>query len=120
MLTRLRPRRFASYSAASARAYHLVLLSPGCQPATPIESVIRSMISGWPRSTSGRDAKLAQANGDPGRIVRACPWQQEAELVPAQTGDQAVAPYIGEKDLAYNAQDLVPRSCPWVSLTRLK
>src|ERR687892_393498 len=38
MLTRLRPRRFASYSAASARAYHSAPLSPACQPATHIFS----------------------------------------------------------------------------------
>ena len=71
------------------------------------------MISGWPRSDerAGRE-ELAQADGDPGRIVRAGPWQQEPELVPAHTGDQAVAPDIGEEDLAYNAQDLVADVVP--------
>ena len=46
MLTRLRPRRFASYSAASARANQRALLSPVCQAATPIDSVIRSILQG--------------------------------------------------------------------------
>jgi hypothetical protein len=116
MLMRLRPRRFASYSAASARAYHSALLSPACHPATPIESVIRSLTSERdPLADLGEAAhderagrqELAQAGRDPGRIVRAGPWQQEPELVPAQAGDQAVAPDVGEEDFADNAQDLV-------------
>ena len=55
---------------------------------------------------AGRE-ELAQAGRDRGRVVRAGPWQQDPELVPAHTGDQAVAPDIGEEDLADNAQDLV-------------
>ena len=113
MLMQLRPRRFASYSAASARAYHSALLSPACQPATPIESVIRSMTSGQPRTTSGRDARSSHRRvAIRGRVVRAGPWQQEPELVPAHTGDQAVAPDVGEEDLADDAQDLVADVVP--------
>jgi hypothetical protein len=48
-----------------------------------------------------------QANGDPDRIVRAGSWQQEPELVPAQTGDHAVAPDLGDEDFAHDPQDLV-------------
>ena len=44
--------------------------------------------------------------------MRACLWQQDPELVPAHTRDQAVAPDVGEEDLAYNAQDLVPDVVP--------
>ena len=60
---------------------------------------------------AGRE-ELAQAGRDPGRVVRAGPRQQEPELVAAHTGDQAVAPDIGEEDLAYNAQDLVADVVP--------
>ena len=63
---------------------------------------------------AGREETQAQAGGDPCRIVRACLWQQDPELVPAHTRDQAVAPDVGEEDLAYNAQDLVPDACPRV------
>jgi hypothetical protein len=55
---------------------------------------------------AGRE-KLAQAGRDPGRVVRAGPRQQEPELVPAQTGDQAAAPDMAEEDLADDTQDLV-------------
>ena len=55
---------------------------------------------------AGRE-ELAQAGRDRGRVVRAGPWQQDPELVPTHTGDQAVAPDIGEEDLADDAQDLV-------------
>jgi hypothetical protein len=65
MLTRLRPRRFASYSAASARAYQSALLSPACQPATPIDSVIRSMASGWPPTRATRLSRLTLARTSP-------------------------------------------------------
>ena len=112
MLTWLRPRRFAWYSAASARANHRPPLSPACQAATPIESVIRSMISGWPRTTSRRDARSSPKRVDPCRIARARLEQQEPELIPAHTRDQAVAPDIGAEDLAYNAQDLVAGVVP--------
>ena len=113
MLTRLRPRRFASYSAASARAI-------------PFGTAFARMPTGHPDrerdplddlgmtahdERAGRE-ELAQAGRDPGRVVRAGPWQQEPELVPAHTGDQAVAPDIGEEDLADNAQDLVPDVVP--------
>jgi hypothetical protein len=108
MLIWLRPRRFASYSAASVHADHRALLSPACQPATPIDSVIRSMTSGWPRTTSCRGARSSHTRvAIPTVIVRAGPWQQEPELVSAQTGDQAVAPDIGQEDVGYDAQDLV-------------
>jgi hypothetical protein len=56
--------------------------------------------------------KLAQAGGDPCRIARARLWQQELELIPAYTGDQAVAPDIGAEDPTDNAQDLVAGVVP--------
>ncbi len=51
---------------------------------------------------AGRE-ELAQADGDLCRIVRAGPWEQEPELVPAHTGDQAVAPDIGVENPAHDA-----------------
>ena len=75
----LRPRRFAWYSAASARAYHSALLSPACQPATPIDSVIRSMTSDSPHDERAGREELAQAGRDRGRVVRAGPWQQDGK-----------------------------------------
>ena len=44
--------------------------------------------------------------------MRAGPWQQEPELVAADTGDQAVAPDVGEEDLADDTQDLVADVVP--------
>jgi hypothetical protein len=55
---------------------------------------------------AGRE-ELAQAGRDRRRVVRAGPWQQDPELVPAHTRDQAVAPDIGEEDLADDVQHLV-------------
>jgi hypothetical protein len=68
---------------------------------------------------AGREG-LAQADGDPGRIGRARPRQQEPELVSAQPRDQAVAPDVGEEDLADDAQDLVADVVPMGVVTRLK
>jgi hypothetical protein len=65
MLMRLRPRRFASYSAASARAYHSALLSPACHSATPIESVIRSIVE----LQAAINRYLAEHNRDPRSFV---------------------------------------------------
>jgi hypothetical protein len=45
-------------------------------------------------------------------MVRAGPWQQDAELVPAHTGDQALAPDIAAEDLTDDAQDLVADVVP--------
>ena len=64
--------------------------------------------------------ELAQAVGDPDRVVGAGPWQQEPELVPAHTRDQAVAPDIGEEDLADDTQDLVADVVPLGVVDTLK
>jgi hypothetical protein len=55
---------------------------------------------------------ISAVYGDLCRIVRAGPWKQEPELVPAHTGDQAVAPDIGEEKPAHDAQDLVADVVP--------
>ena len=70
------------------------------------------MISGWPRTTSRRDARSSPKRVDPCRIARARLEQQEPELIPAHTGDQAVAPDIGAEDPTDNAQDLVAGVVP--------
>src|SRR5918996_2324168 len=119
MLMRLRPRRIASYSAASARAYHSALLPPACQPATPIESVIRSLTPGKPRTTSGTPG--AGTGGSRSRPYSAgWPVAAGARTRPRQTGDQAVAPDIGEEDLADDTQDLVADVVPLGVVDTLK
>ena len=92
--------------AVAAAALGLVERRVG--PCTPSRAAFARMAAGYPDrqrdplddlgvaaqdQRAGRE-ELAQAEGNTGRVVRAGPRQQDAELVAAETGDQALAPDI--------------------------